>query len=207
MTEYNPFPKNAVRLQTMNYCLESILFNFNLLSKSIKREKPYCIDGNIIMELNMNPYVYSDDGKKYYQRPLCWNLEDKQQLIQSIYNGVDIGGIVCRKHNIDDLEKLCKSGETELAFYDIVDGKQRLNTIKEFVNNEFSDFAGMYFKDFDNRSRLEFYRSQLLKYSEMVGNDVQTIEQFLKMNNFGVPQSKEHLENVGEILESIGCLS
>jgi hypothetical protein len=204
MKNVNPFPKNPIRLQTYNYGLESILFNFNLLPESAKRGEPYVINNIKIGEINFNPYVYDNYGNKYfYQRELCWNLEDKQQLIQSIYDNIDIGGIVIRKHDIEKLEILANSGESNLSFADIVDGKQRLHTIVEFVNNQFPDSYGNHFEDFDNSAKLELYRSQLLKYSEMVGNDKQTIEQFLKMNKLGVPQSSEHLNNVSGLLKTL----
>jgi hypothetical protein len=204
MKNVNPFPKNPIRLQTFNYSLESILFNFNLLPETIKRDEPYIINIIEVKEINFDPYVYDNYGNKYfYQRELCWNLDDKQQLIQSIYDNIDIGQIVIRKHDITKLENLANRGECNLSFADVVDGKQRLHTIVEFVNNKFPDSYGNYFRDFDNSAKLELYRTQLLKYSKMVGNDKQTIEQFLKMNKLGVPQSSEHLNNVSGLLKTL----
>ncbi|HSH52122.1 MAG TPA: DUF262 domain-containing protein, partial [Bacteroidales bacterium] len=60
-----------------------------------------------------------------YQRGYVWDLQDKQKLIQSFVNKVDIGKIVLAKRC-----DVCFSKE-------IVDGKQRLNALFEFLDNKF----------------------------------------------------------------------
>ena len=94
------------------------------------------MNGKIVNELNWNPYIYNRDNiKEYYQRPFCWTLEDNQLLIESIYNGIECGRILVRLRGWKFLENLSTTDETELAFKDIVDGKQRLNAIKSFMFN------------------------------------------------------------------------
>ena len=97
-------------------------------------------NGIPIMELNWNPCIYDEDGnKKYYQRDFVWNLENKQNRVESIYNHVDCGKILVRVFEWDEREVKASTVETNLAFHDIVDGKQRLKTIQEFLLGEFPD--------------------------------------------------------------------
>ena len=80
-----------------------------------------------------------------YQREHVWSLEQKQQLILSIFNGLPINNISLvhndKNHTIE-----------------VVDGKQRITAIYGFFNNEFPivvDEKEYFFKDlekFDQRS-------------------------------------------------------
>lgn len=85
--------------------------------------------------------------------------------------------------------------ETELAFNDIVDGKQRLGTIQDMHGNVYSDLP--------NNSQRMFTDNNCLACMEMEGSsDEQVIRQFLKMNHLGVPQSREHIEFVKSLNDS-----
>ncbi len=88
----NPFPEDKHRVDSINFQLSSILHQF-------KDKDEYDIDGSPIMSVNFNPFVIINGEKKYYQRPLVWSLEDKQLLIESIYNNVDCGKILVRKRD------------------------------------------------------------------------------------------------------------
>ena len=98
-----------------------------------------------------------------------------------------------------------KNGETELAFKDIVDGKQRLNAIKEFLHDEFPDISGNYYSDLSSSAQTKFMNHQMLQYAEMENGttDEDILFQFLKLNFAGVPQSKEHIEHVKSLLSIV----
>ncbi len=89
-------------------------------------------------------------------------------------------------------------GETDLSWNDIVDGKQRLNALVGFINNEFTDSYGNYYADLSNSSQHDVTNHQLFSYAEMPDNtkDEDVIKQFLKLNFTGVPQSREHIDFV-----------
>ncbi len=155
------------------------------------------------MNCNWNPYIYGKDcSKYYYQRPFVWSVEDNQLLIESIYQGIDCGKILVRKHSWKSIEKKANNGETELSFKDIVDGKQRLNAVKGFLLNEYPDLRGNYFNDLSFVAQNKITNNQLFSYSEMGEdvNDETVLKQFLKLNFAGVPQSKEHIEFVKSLL-------
>jgi len=188
-------------IRTVSYSLDSIVYTLELLDK--RHDKPYIFDGVVCNEVNWNPYIYEENGdKKYYQRDFCWSLEDKQNLIDSLYNGINLGVIVVRKRSWKEIERLRKNGETELAFRDIVDGKQRLNALKGFLNDEFCDIYGNYFSDLSDYTKNKILDSQCLQYAEMSEStkDCNVLKQFLKLNFSGVPQSKEHLDYVKSLL-------
>jgi len=196
----NPFVQSHFEVRCVAFTLDSILFNLNVLEE--KDNKDYKIKDILIKELNWNPFVYTKEGKKeYYQRPFVWTLEDKQLLIESIYQGIDCGKIVVRERSWGTLEKMVEVGETDLAFHDIVDGKQRLNAIKGFIQNEYLDLNGNFFSDLSNSAQYFFTNHQLLTYGALPENstDEQVIKQFLKLNFAGVPQSKEHIKFVKSI--------
>lgn len=186
----NPFDDTFERIQSINFQLESILFQ-------LFKEDKCDIKGTPIKTSNDNPFVFIDGEKKYFQRPLIWNLEDKQLLIESIYSNVDCGKILVRNRGRGELEELQKNGH-ELAWKDIVDGKQRLNAIKDFIDNKFADNYGNYYDDLSKQAQRKLTNHQLFSYSELPENasDKEVLRQFLRLNFAGVPQSKEHIEFV-----------
>lgn len=195
----NPFPKTNSRVQSINFSLDSVLFQLGLVEG---REEKYEVGGIPIKSCNFNPFVFDKEGKKqYYQRPLVWELKDKQALIESIYLNVDCGKILIRNRGWKELEELVKKGETELYWKDCVDAKQRLHSIKDFLEDKFQDMHGNYFSDLSKEAQNKFTSHQLFGYAELPENssDESVIEQFLKLNFAGVPQSTEHIEYVHNI--------
>lgn len=190
----NPFSEEYDKVRSINYQLESVLHQ-------LYKEDRYDIKGTPIKTSNDNPFVFVNGEKKYYQRPLCWSLEDKQLLIDSIYNYVDCGKILIRNRGWKELEELEKGGH-ELAWRDIIDGKQRINAVKTFMDNEYPDTNGNYFKDLSEHSQRRFTSHQLFSYSELPesSKDEDVLRQFLKLNFSGVPQSKEHLDYIKSLL-------
>lgn len=76
-----------------------------------------------------------------YQRKLVWSVEEKQQLIDTVLKGYPIPLFLLG-------EKKDDKGD---AYYEIIDGMQRLNAIMSFIENEFS-FNNQYF-DINELSR------------------------------------------------------
>lgn len=202
----NPFEKRSDHIRMTAFTLESILFALDIIGEKTETHESigarYKVQGMPVPECNWNPYVYDKEGKKnYYQRDFVWTVQDKQLLIESIYQGIDCGKILIRKRGLSELEKLASKGETELYFHDIVDGKQRLNAIRSFLQGEFADMHGNYYGDLSEQAQRKLTGHQLFSYAEMPEDtkDEDVIYQFLKLNFAGVPQSKEHIEYVKEI--------
>lgn len=192
----NPFPAERETVRNINFTLESVIHK-------LQREREYEIKGIKIESCNWNPYIYRDGKKEYYQRPFVWSIQDKQNLIESIYNGIDCGKILIRQRGWKELEGMAEKGETELAWNDIVDGKQRMNAILEFMDNKYPDQKANYYRDLSYIAQNRLTNHQLFSYSEMDENtkDEDVITQFLKLNFTGVPQSAEHINFVKSLLK------
>lgn len=197
----NPFIEKYNSVRPVAFSMDSIIHSLELSEK--RRDENYVIGGVKTIEVNWNPFIYDKNGNKVcYQRGFVWNTEQKQLLIESIYKGISCGVILIRKRGWKTLEKMAENGETEIAFSDIVDGKQRLDAVRGFIKGDFPDIHGNYFADLSNKSQHLFGNHQLFQYAEMSENtsDEETLFQFLKMNHEGVPQSKEHLKFVEKLL-------
>ena len=192
----NPFGESINSIRSVAFTLDSII-------SILYRDENYKIQNKPIHNVNWNPFVYMNGAKHYYQRDFVWSLENKQCLVDSIYQYVGCGSIILRSRSWEELDQMADNGD-ELAFYDVVDGKQRLHTIIEFINNFFPDSQGNYYNDLSRTSKRKFLDHQLSSYFEMENaTDKEVIAQFLKVNFSGIPQSKEHIEYVKSILKPL----
>lgn len=198
----NPFNEKQFDVRSVAFPLDGVIFSLNLLGERRDDNELYDINGTKILEFNWNPFVYNkEDKKEYFQRDFVWKIKDNQLLVHSIYEGIDCGKLLVRLRSWNELTKMQKKGETELAFRDIIDGKQRLYAVQQFILGKFKDLDGNYYGDLSEYAQYRFQNHQLFSYSEMPENtlDADVIAQFLKMNFYGVPQSKEHINFVREI--------
>lgn len=207
----NPFPNKCWRseLRTVNFDISCMLglLGINCLRDTPKRDKKeYVYKGICIPEVNDNPYIIDKDGnKQYYQRDYCWTLEQEQLFIESIYQSINCGMLVVRKRSYEYIEKEIDKGNTEVAFWDIVDGKQRLHCLIRFLFDEFKDLHGNYYSDLSDRAKRLFCNSQMITYGELGENatDEDVIATFLGVNFTGVPMSQEHIDFVKEIQKKL----
>lgn len=197
----NPFGRE-IRNQSYQIDIEQLLWRggFDARHRTERMEKYF---GVAVPEICLNPMVIDKDGNEVeYQRGLVWSLEQKQMLIESIYNHVEIGKFVFRKRSFDWVEKRIKAGKIEhTAFADLVDGKQRYSAIVEFVEGKFPDLHGNYFNDLSGEAQRQFKGYRHLTYVELdeKTTDEDTLAVFLAINFTGVPMSKEHIDYVRTI--------
>lgn len=128
-----------------------------------------------------------------FQRGYVWSLSDKENLLQSIFDGNPIGAFI---FGID------KSYQTKNQF--VIDGKQRLNAICEYYCS-LIPFQGKYYHELNFEDAYAFsnvsipvMEIDLSKYREK-----ELIELFLVINKAGVPQAPEHLNSLEEKLKSL----
>ena len=128
-----------------------------------------------------------------YQRGLVWTKEQKQAFIKALMIGkAEIQPVFIRNP---------KKREGGL---EVLDGKQRLTTILEYVRGEF-EVEGFYYKDL-NSSDIQIFNYTPMVYTEIkyydnkVGLTMMPIEQkielFLQVNGYGQHVSDEHLEKI-----------
>jgi hypothetical protein len=203
----DPFKNWYSDVRVVNFSFDSIIFNLNILGdKHDDSHQIFSRKGVIYQDLNWNPFVYDKDGnKQYYQRPFVWSVKDNQLFIESIYQDIECGRILVRNRSFKELDAMVDAGETEVGFRDIVDGKQRLNAVRGFILDEYKDMHGNYFSDLSFAAQHKFGNNQLLGYAELPENtpDAGVIQQFLKVNFTGVPQSESHIKRVQSILSKM----
>lgn len=129
------------------------------------------------------------------QRPLCWTLEQKQQLIISIIKEMPIPVLaIARRINTE-------GGKDT---YEVIDGKQRLSTIISFFKNEFpiSVNGCDYFFNEMNKECQHAISSFSPRVTEAYGyaweplTDDDKISWFEQINFAGTPQDMEHMKTL-----------
>ncbi|KLU69353.1 MAG: hypothetical protein RHS_4822 [Robinsoniella sp. RHS] len=162
-----------------------------------------------------NKYNYEAE----YQRNLVWNLDKRRFLIDSIFKNFPIPPIFLRMYIDED------TGTTK---YDVIDGKQRLSTIIEFIEGKISlpdDFGsgvlgndelnGVSFKDLERypEYKKRFWRYKIpIIYIDIKDNLV-IKEIFDRLNRNGEPltyqelrHAKYHKENFYILVEKMAEL-
>jgi hypothetical protein len=129
-----------------------------------------------------------------YQRDLVWDLSDKQKLIESIFNQIDIGKFVLIHLDHQPQQKY---------YYEVLDGKQRINALYEFYTDQFT-YKGYYFSDlsFRQRSHIDNYAISIAMTSREL-TEKEKIEYFLSLNNGGKQVSEDHLNKISKRLENL----
>ena len=196
----NPF-QPEIRSQSYQSDIEQILWRCGLSRDgSNKMERYFDVD---VPECNFDPIIIDDNGNEVkYQRDYVWTLKEKQLLIESIYNNIDIGKIVLRCRSFKWVEDRVNAGILKnTSFKDVVDGKQRILTMLSFIQNEFPDLDGNYFDELSVRSQRQFLHYRNIVYVELPEDisDKDVLKTFLAINHAGVPQSEEHINFVKEI--------
>lgn len=140
-----------------------------------------CISGLFTMY-----YGSGVDMNPDYQRDFVWFKWDKVNLIESIFDNVDIGKFVF-------VHKKYKDNEPS---YEILDGKQRLNALIEFYEDRFT-YKGLKFSELSNRDQnhIENYPISYAEVGENVSREG-VINIFIKVNTCGRVMDKDHLEKV-----------
>lgn len=197
---YKPFADTSFNLQFIVFSLSEILtygLGFNPREREFILETN--VDGVLVKEGTDNPFMVDKSGeKKYYQRELVWELQDKQNLIDAIYNHTDIGKFVVIRNGFDYIRRMIKKGFIEgLAFHELVDGKQRLNAIADFMQDKFTDSNGKHYSDLDIVSKRQFlsYNKCTIAILENA-TPAQIKRAFLNVNHTGKVMSKEHIDFV-----------
>lgn len=126
-----------------------------------------------------------------YQRGYVWDACDKELLINSIFNGIDIGRLV--------LARTPDSVYFDTYFsHEIVDGKQRLGAIIEYYENRFP-YKGKFFNDL-GKSDQRFFLNTSVQIADIKKYDKRAIiEYFIKLNQTGKHMDPEHIKKIEDM--------
>lgn len=146
--------------------------------------------GSFLLEYGSGAY----DLHPVYQRDLVWNLEQKQSFIKSLFN----------KRTKVTPTFLINPNKIKDGYYEVLDGKQRISTILEFVKGGFA-VEGFYFNDLSLKDIIRFksvpFVYKTIKYYDKKIGETEMplkskIELFLQVNEYGEHVSQEHLEKI-----------
>lgn len=134
------------------------------------------------------------DFNPCYQRGLVWSLEQKQAFILALFRGR-----IYLKPTF-----LFNGWSSGIKAYEVIDGKQRLNTILEFVKGKFA-VNGCYYKDLGLADVTKFSRIPMeytvIEYYDAKEGVVempleQRVELFLQLNEYGQRVDQTHLDKI-----------
>lgn len=136
-------------------------------------------------------YHLGIDTTPFYQRDYVWSPEDKESLIDSIFNHVEIGKFVLIFRGYDG------------DMYEVLDGKQRLSALQEFYEDRFT-YKGKYFSQLTQRDQNHFENYSIsLAESQNELTEKQKLEYFMRLNKTGRVMDKEHLQKVETLYTEI----
>jgi hypothetical protein len=146
----------------------------------------------------INTYLRSHgiDLEPEYQRGNVWTLAQKVNLIDSIFNNIDIGKFAVIKRQWGSWE----SEGSKPYLYEMLDGKQRLTAIVEYYTGQFL-YKG---KSYDDLSPFDKHHFKYYSISEAETEPLtkaQKYRYFLKLNTTGTPVDPEHMEKVAMMLD------
>lgn len=136
-----------------------------------------------------------------YQRKLVWTLKQKQDYINNLFNGMaEIRPTILLYY------------EDKKDIYEVLDGKQRLTTLFQFIDNEFAiivDGEEVYFNDLIDTDKkfilnhnVYWTRIMSFKVLEPIAlEDKLTL--FLEKNYLGTRMSDEQINKVLNMLDDI----
>lgn len=134
------------------------------------------------------------DFNPCYQRGLVWSLEQKQAFILALFSG--------RAYLKPTF--LFNGWSSGIKAYEVIDGKQRLNTVIEFVKGQFA-VNGCYYKALGLADVRKFIRTPMeytvIEYYDAKEGMVempleQRVELFLQLNEYGQRVDQTHLDNI-----------
>jgi hypothetical protein len=125
-----------------------------------------------------------------YQRDYVWTLVDKQRLVRSIMNRMDIGKFVFLSRPFP---------ENRL---EVIDGKQRLNAILEFTQGRFPYEDKTWFQfSRQDKNVFEDLMIQIATLDSTTVSKADILWLFLSINTGGVPQTEEHVAKARRLYE------
>lgn len=144
-------------------------------------------------------------GGNPLQRKYCWDNHKKSLFVLSVFAKKHIPPlsiIMVRVMSKDEPSKLY-NGKVE--WYEIIDGKQRLNAIRSFIDGDFPlniDGVEIYYSQLSDHMKNEFlgrnllvnYATSFIGYQEV--SEEEKLQWFITLNYAGTPADVSHFENL-----------
>jgi len=182
--------------------------------KDIRKPLPFNMNKNTSVFISLKEVALASEREKYnveldfdvylptkgknLQRPLIWSLQQKQELILSIFKEINIPSISVIQYKEETGNLSAK------IIYKIIDGKQRLSALISYANNEFPivwEGKEYYLRDLDEWGYRAIMHYTVIgnvayEYNDKPISDNDKIAWFERINFAGTPQDFEHLKNL-----------
>lgn len=123
------------------------------------------------MRLDLNPF---------YQRGLVWSLEQKVALIDSICSGLALPALYIREYDYSSHKK----------YQEVLDGKQRISTIIEFMADGF-EYRGVKYSEWGRGDKIDFRMTTIGVVLLVDITDAQAVDVYNRLNFNGTPHTEE----------------
>lgn len=134
-------------------------------------------------------YLHGVDMTPEYQRDYVWEDKDKEALLDSIFNHIEIGkfAFIKKDYRSDYL-------------YEILDGKQRLSTLLDFYENRLP-YKGVYFNELSFKDRYTFLNTSVVigETEELTKDEI--YKYFYTLNKCGKTMDETHLNKIKALMD------
>lgn len=132
-----------------------------------------------------------------YQRSYVWTQREQQNFFKSILSGYPVGHI--------SLEEIPYHYGSEYT-YEVVDGKQRLTTLKMFFNGDIPIYIEghkVFYQELSRQDQRKF-KSHVIPaiIISRLDNEKDKLQFFYDINFSGVPQSEKHKIKIEEMISN-----
>lgn len=141
------------------------------------------------LDVVINKMLRGVDDTPDYQRGYAWSDKDKELYLDSVFAGRELGRFIFIRRGYPHRDQ-------------ILDGKQRLNCLYDFVTSQLA-YGGVYWHELSPRDR-DRIENRSIQFAELHQNEftrADFLQIFLEVNAAGVPQTEEHLARVRAMLK------
>ena len=131
------------------------------------------------------------DMNPTYQRGIVWTDKQREELLDSIFNRIDIGKFVFIQN------KYVPGGYS----WTVLDGKQKINALVDFYQDKFP-YKGYYYSElgFERQHLITDHSISVGMLDESYADENTILEYFIRLNSTGTPMDKKHLEFVKTLI-------
>lgn len=116
-----------------------------------------------------------------FQRPLVWTEKQNISLVESLILGVNVG-----TYTVNITSHLCPLDRL------LIDGQQRMNAIRGYLNDEFPVFD-LFYRDLNPVDKRRLAHTSFPSY-ETNSTDLEYLKNYYNLMNFsGTPHTKEQI--------------
>ena len=170
------------------------------LTKKLKWNKILEISRDVCLDLRYLYEYYIEgelDLEPFYQRDYVWSLEQKLAYIRAVFEKeIETKPTLILNYKYEEKHE-------NLKRYEVLDGKQRLKTLFDLVEDKLILWNGKKFSELSFQDKKHIL-NHTIRYTQIkkrdLGNltEVEKVELFLEINELGTKMSEEHIKNIKE---------